>query len=92
MSTPRIRPVPRPRRVYWIQRPNQEDIVVFDGGYWGGDIHFYEHKETISTAEVEKEMKAELQKEDLPEHILAELVNFWLEKKYGRTFYWELKG
>lgn len=85
--------IPRVRRVYWIKgtkdRPN---ILVFDGGYAGGDIHIYEHKESVSSEEAEKVAKEYLGGEEIPEENLPEVGRYWVEKKFGHNVAYDLKG
>lgn len=45
-------------KVYWFQKPQDEkDILIFDPGYIGGDIHIYEHKETMKAIKLDEQLK-----------------------------------
>lgn len=79
---------PRKRRIYWVRKPKGEkDLLIFDGGYVGGDIHVYEFKESYSSKKIEEDMKAE----DMPMELIEEIVRLWVEKKYGVPMAWDLK-
>jgi hypothetical protein len=49
-------------------------------------------KETIPAKQIEEEVGDMLKRESVPDSMLVEVVNLWLEKKYGLPFFWELKG
>jgi hypothetical protein len=74
----------REPRVYFLpEKQGRKAMLVFDGGYTGGDIHVYEYKETIATDEIQKELQ-------LPEYQQKELVSHWVEKKLGHAIYYRL--
>lgn len=74
----------REPRVYYLpERQDRKAMIIFDGGYFGGDIHIYEHKETIATDDMQKELQ-------LPEYQLKELTTHWVEKKLGHAIYYKL--
>jgi hypothetical protein len=79
-----------PRVYYLAERQDRKALLVFDAGYAGGDIHVYEHKETIATERLEEEMKQFYGKDQLSETILKELVALWVEKKLGHPMSWKL--
>ena len=81
----------REPRVYHL--PEKEDrkaMLVFDAGYAFGDIYVYEHKESIETKKLEEELKQIYAQDPLPETILSELVELWIEKKLGFPMSWKL--
>jgi hypothetical protein len=44
-------------KVYWCQRPKGEkDLLIFDAGHMHGDMHVYEHKETLPATELNRLM------------------------------------
>ncbi len=48
----------RKAKVYWFQKPKDDrDILIFDPGYHGGDIHIYEHNETMNATRLEEQLK-----------------------------------
>lgn len=82
--------VRRERRVYWVKKPEEKDLLIFDGGYSGGDIHVYEYKETVSSKKIEEEMKAHLKYDEFPEEAMKEIVRWWVEKNFGHTLSYDL--
>lgn len=44
----------RTARIYWFPKSDEPDVLIFDAGYQFGDIHIYEHKETLKATELEK--------------------------------------
>jgi hypothetical protein len=83
-------PYPRERRVYWIHKPEGEkDLLIFDAGYVGGDIHIYEFKESIPSENIEEEIKSYYQN-NLPKEFLKEITRLWVEKNCGNSLYWNL--
>jgi hypothetical protein len=74
----------REPRVYFIpETKDRKAMIVFDGGYFGGDIHVYEHKEAIAIKDIQKELQ-------LPEYQLKELTNHWVEKNIGHAICYKL--
>jgi hypothetical protein len=83
--------VDRKPRVYYLpEKEGRKAMLVFDAGYALGDIHIYEHRETIDTKKLEEEMKQFYGKDQLSEAILSELVALWIEKKLGYPMSWKL--
>jgi len=77
--------------VYWVDKPRKgEQLLVFDGGFYGGDIHVYEYRESFSheeaRAEVEKASGRKLRGAQVPE-----LVRIWVEKRFGHSIPLDLK-
>jgi hypothetical protein len=62
---------------------------TIDGGYWGGDIHVYEYKESIPSKKIEEEIKS-YYKNNLPKELLNEITRLWVEKNHGNSLYWSL--
>jgi len=79
-----------PRVYYLAEREDRKAVLIFDGGYAGGDIHIYEHKESRETTELEEEMKQYYQNEELPKEVREELVALWIEKNLGYAMSWKL--
>ena len=74
----------REPRVYFVpEKKDRKAMIIFDAGYAGGDVHIYEHKESISTDEMGKELQ-------LSEWQLKELVNKWVDKKLGHSISYKL--
>ena len=47
----------REPKIYWFRKPKGEkDVLIFDAGYQNGDIHIYEHKETLPAKELNNEI------------------------------------
>ena len=80
----------RARRVYWISKPQGKDLIVFDGGYIGGDIHVYEYKESHSVKEIEESVRLRLGWNELPAEYAKEAVIRWIEQNLGHAMSWEL--
>ena len=83
--------VPRAKRVYWVDKPEKgEQLLIFDGGYYGGDIHVYEYKESFSSkvakAEVEKKRGKEIEESQIPE-----VVRMWVEQRFGHSVSLDIK-
>lgn len=81
----------RKRRVYWVRRLKEKDLLVFDGGYFGGDVHIYEFKESHSAKDIEEELKNRYKVATLPDVMTDESVNLWVEKKFGMPVTYDLK-
>ena len=81
----------REARIYWVQRPKgDKDLLIFDAGYSEEDIHIYEHRESRSSKEIEKEMKAYYRKDELPKKIIQKIVSLWISKKLGHSVVWKI--
>ena len=81
----------REAKVYYIpERENEKAIIIFDGGYAGGDVHIYEHKKSCSTEEIQEEIKAYLQTNKLPKEAKESIVSIWVEKNFGHLMSWKL--
>lgn len=81
---------PRERRVYWIKKQEGEkDLLVFDGGYFGGMIHIYEFKESVPSEKIAEESKAYF-KNKLPPKFQKEITRYWVENNLGNPQYWNL--
>jgi hypothetical protein len=83
--------VQRNRRIYWVEKPaSGKPLLVFDGGYPGGDIHIYEYKESIPSdkaiSEVETYLKHEVAKEVMPD-----VIRLWVEQKMGHNLGYDIK-
>lgn len=79
-----------PKVYYLAERDDRKAILIFDAGHAGGDVHIYEHKESHSTKEIEKEMKAYLQVDKLSEEAMTNIVSMWVEKELGHSVSWKL--
>jgi len=84
--------VKREPRVYYLpEKEGKKATLVFDAGYAFGDIHIYEHKETIDTEKLEEELKQIYGRSRLYEEEMTELVALWVEKKLGYALRWKLE-
>ena len=84
--------IQRKSRIYWVKgKKDDKDLLIFDRGYNGGDVHIYELKDSFPQTKIEEYMKNYYQIDDLPTNIMSELVMNWVEKKFGSTMYWEFK-
>jgi len=91
MSTEKVKYIPRVRRVYWVDRPeDQKDLLIFDGGYVGGDVHVYEYKETYPSKDIEEEMKEYYKTNDIPDTLMPEIVRDWVERKFGHSVAYDI--
>jgi hypothetical protein len=79
-----------PRVYYLAEREDKKAMLIFDAGYAGGDIHIYEHREMISSQEIEEEMKTHYRLDKLSKETLKEVVGLWIDKKYGHLMSWKL--
>ena len=80
MPSPKSRkPSTKAKRIYWVDEPLKGGrLLVFDGGYYGGDIHVYEYRESFDRKKVVAEMEKRLRGDER-----ADLVGSWVEKKFG---------
>ena len=77
-------------RVYWIRKwEGEKDLLVFDDGYYDGDIHIYEYKESITTKRIEAEINADYYNK-LPNELLREIGRLWIEKNLGKSIYFDV--
>ena len=79
-----------PRVYYLAEREDRKAILVFDGGYVGGDIHIYEHKESRPTKEIEEEVKAYFKVDKLSSEVMKNIVGMWIEQNFGHSISWKL--
>ena len=78
-------------RVYFCEKTQDRNaILIFDAGYDGGDIHIYEHKETQQAKKIENEMKTHFKPHGIPEDFHKDVVQMWVEQKYGNSIVWKL--
>jgi len=62
-------------KIYYIQeKQGQKALLIFDAGHDNGDIHIYEHRETISTALIEQQLKKD--------NLDTDGVRYWVEKTF----------
>jgi len=88
MPKKRIIPV---KRVYWVDEPKRgKQLLIFDGGYYGGDIHVYKYKKSFSPkvarSELEKSFGRKLTESEIPD-----LVKLWITQKFGHNEPMDLK-
>ncbi len=62
------------KRVYWVDEPKKGTrLLIFDGGYYGGDIHVYGFERPFSPqsakAELEKILGRKLTESEVPEFV-----------------------
>lgn len=51
-------PYPREPKIYYFpETQERRAVLIFDGGYEGGDIHIYEHKETLPDSELDAQIR-----------------------------------
>jgi hypothetical protein len=85
--------VERTRKLYWITgRKGRKDMLVFDPGYLGGDVHLYIHEKSIASETIRKEVIKIRKREKRRETALAayeetDVVGIWARRK-GATLEW----
>ena len=48
----------REAKIYWFKKtPPEKGLLIFDAGYNYGDIHIYEHKETLKSTHLDELLK-----------------------------------
>ena len=80
-----------------MKRPRKEkSLLIFDGGYYGGDVHVYEYKKTYPSKDIQEEMKAYYKNKlgakwtELPDHMIPNIVRDWVGKKFGKALAFDI--
>ncbi len=82
------KPIERQRRLYWLKN-GDDDRLVFDPGYYGGDVHIYKHWKSVKASDIRTEVLKGLGIEELPEEMESNVVMIWAEKR-GLQLAWEV--
>jgi outer membrane lipoprotein-sorting protein len=80
----------REPRVFYIAGRKRKGIIVFDRGYATGDVHIYEEKDSISTDDIENEVKEYLGVDTLASGTQDMAMRTWVQKKFGFPLSWKL--